>query len=988
MAAYAAALSSGGGSAIHRSMIHPNDEDDSTRDEEASDVSMSEDEEDDADNDVTPARQPPSRRNEMDVPLASTPVKPAHGGGVGKRPSNTTQTIHVPTAAIASSPRKSIVPPLSFGRTTIGGTPSRPSHSHWGAEYQHPTILTPKGERIKQKQVEQRGYGGGSGVTLNLSAVPNAAAAAGGGSSRVGAAGSGNTTAVDPTESVDSGANTDRDIDPRISSIVSGSRPSTVIGGEFDLLTSQLINTVAPPVAPYTAFSEASRYHDIIHPPTSPRSMLLAKLVKPGPDKPAMVCPGLPVAPRLWQITAKLPAPRPAPGGITSTPNNASDGFDATLQSRDTRLFGGGSSSRSSAPGSSSNGRASARARKLAERAQLAHQQSIALSMGMLPGDLRLPSGVSPSTPADPWSSLHLTPRPRTSNDTRGRREVLHMLDAFRHTPKGVQVLARKEAQREVQRERQDAERQFRETGIMPPPNPNTTQQRTTRMASAPSSQQKHASGSFTARSASRGSVAFGSSGRTGSSTSRPQTSAFGQTGGFFPAEMSNGVSSFHAHLQSTARHSSSGGASSSSSSGLPSTSSFHRVLPPAFMNVPHRIETLTVDTSQAARERLRAQAREAEKKWQFGGPLVGDKGNEHNGTQRAKSVAGIRTNADEEKDGSLSFGPATSRSAASPSPLPAPGDLDLSSTMASIRDYSVRALACQRAGRRAAEANAQYCMGVLYDNIKHYHQAIECYRQFKLILCGPKAGTVGPGVNGGGGEGGSNNTSNHLRSAEDSFADALAHNSLGVSFQNLGADFFPQALYHHARHREIADIPGQFIAYTNMGLIYQLMASNAAAAAAAASSGTGPTPDSDSTAKSYTERAAYHHQQALRCALSLSSLAGQNIAIGNLGLTGLQHSDLQTARACMERHLQLSQSLDDYRGQTSAYKTLGTIATQEGQHEEAMVYYQSAQQMANVCRDGTTADQAKVQVGVAKANAQMDAFMRHQAQLIVGGGE
>jgi hypothetical protein len=132
---------------------------------------------------------------------------------------------------------------------------------------------------------------------------------------------------------------------------------------------------------------------------------------------------------------------------------------------------------------------------------------------------------------------------------------------------------------------------------------------------------------------------------------------------------------------------------------------------------------------------------------------------------------------------------------------------------------------------------------------------------------------------------------------------------------------------------------------------------------------------------RALTEQAAFAHQAALRAALAMSSLAAQNIAIGNLGLTGLQHRDLVTARACMERHLQLSQSLHDYAGQSSALQALGLIASQEGAHEQARLHFQSAWQVAHVLQDPVTADAAKVAVGVAIANAQIEQRMREAAR-------
>ncbi len=49
--------------------------------------------------------------------------------------------------------------------------------------------------------------------------------------------------------------------------------------------------------------------------------------------------------------------------------------------------------------------------------------------------------------------------------------------------------------------------------------------------------------------------------------------------------------------------------------------------------------------------------------------------------------------------------------------------------------------------------------------------------------------------------------------------AEALAHNSIGVSYQYLQE--YEKALFHHESHRDVSDLPGQFIALTNMGCVY-----------------------------------------------------------------------------------------------------------------------------------------------------------------------
>ncbi len=60
-------------------------------------------------------------------------------------------------------------------------------------------------------------------------------------------------------------------------------------------------------------------------------------------------------------------------------------------------------------------------------------------------------------------------------------------------------------------------------------------------------------------------------------------------------------------------------------------------------------------------------------------------------------------------------------------------------------------------------------------------------------------------------------------------------------------------------RHLEIADVPGKFVAHTNLGLV-------------------------EAAAGSYST-AAVNHRLALRCAIILRSIEGEALACGNLGL-------------------------------------------------------------------------------------------------------
>lgn len=231
------------------------------------------------------------------------------------------------------------------------------------------------------------------------------------------------------------------------------------------------------------------------------------------------------------------------------------------------------------------------------------------------------------------------------------------------------------------------------------------------------------------------------------------------------------------------------------------------------------------------------------------------------------------------------------------------------------INDFLFRASACRRAGRRRAEANAYYSMGVLYDNNREYLKAIECYKDFAetLVL------------------------------TEDKFAQALAHNSIGVSYMNWGGPgSVEEALRHHTLHRDLADVPGKFIAFTNLGLLH-LRLKNA-------------------------QSAAVNHQHALRCAIRMASIAGQSVAIGNLGLAAMANDDLMSARVCLERHLELTRQLGDLESERTALQKLGEIANKQGAYNDAAESFSGAWKMANETGDTQMASISKVNLGVARA--------------------
>ena len=108
------------------------------------------------------------------------------------------------------------------------------------------------------------------------------------------------------------------------------------------------------------------------------------------------------------------------------------------------------------------------------------------------------------------------------------------------------------------------------------------------------------------------------------------------------------------------------------------------------------------------------------------------------------------------------------------------------------------------------------------------------------------------------------------------------------------------RAIQYHQTHFDVTDEGGQFVAATNLGLCYGLLGDFGVATA--------------------------QHQEALRVAIRLQSFSGQSIAVGNLGLLAMRRDNLVTAKACMEQHLQLVQSLKDNAAETNAWRVLGDL--------------------------------------------------------------
>lgn len=239
------------------------------------------------------------------------------------------------------------------------------------------------------------------------------------------------------------------------------------------------------------------------------------------------------------------------------------------------------------------------------------------------------------------------------------------------------------------------------------------------------------------------------------------------------------------------------------------------------------------------------------------------------------------------------------------------------------IADYAQIARACEREGRSRGEGHARFCMAVYYDNLNEYSSAITQYRKFLDI-------------------------STQMNDVEGV---SLANNSLGIAYQNIArtsdsvkaARALAKAAEYHAKHRDMADPIGKFVAYTNLGLVSGLMGD--------------------------VVQATMNHEHALRCAIRLSDVARQSLALGHLGLVGSAHKDYVTARACMEKHLELVTKLGNAEGREKALFTLGEIAEKQGENKSAARFYKGALSSARENGNMQAADTAKVNIGIARGN-------------------
>lgn len=197
-----------------------------------------------------------------------------------------------------------------------------------------------------------------------------------------------------------------------------------------------------------------------------------------------------------------------------------------------------------------------------------------------------------------------------------------------------------------------------------------------------------------------------------------------------------------------------------------------------------------------------------------------------------------------------------------------------------SLKDYSTMALSSNRAGKKDIEALAYASMGIIHDNLSNFKLAINSYQQYLSLST-----EIGDVL-------GQRKALNFL--GVDHYLQALALINKNGDAEKI-KKHLQASISYHARHLDIADDGGRFVAYNNLGLCHD--------------------------ANSDLIEAAKHHQSALRLAIKMQSLHGQSVSVGNLGLLALKKSDFSTAKTCFEQHMQLTQTLQDSSAEVNAWK-------------------------------------------------------------------
>lgn len=206
------------------------------------------------------------------------------------------------------------------------------------------------------------------------------------------------------------------------------------------------------------------------------------------------------------------------------------------------------------------------------------------------------------------------------------------------------------------------------------------------------------------------------------------------------------------------------------------------------------------------------------------------------------------------------------------------------------LKDYTVLAQSSRRAGKKDVEGQAYASLGVVFDNEGHYLLAIDYYQKYLSVSeelndnMGIAAACNCIGVD-------------YMTLANPNCESSMTLSQLFAEQTNLEVlEYIHKAIDYHSRHLDVGpDAGGKLVAHINLGICLTWLGD--------------------------INRAAKHHQDALRIAIKMQTLYGQAIAVGNLGLLAMGKQDFNTARTCFDQHLQLIQALMDAEAEINAWK-------------------------------------------------------------------
>lgn len=120
-----------------------------------------------------------------------------------------------------------------------------------------------------------------------------------------------------------------------------------------------------------------------------------------------------------------------------------------------------------------------------------------------------------------------------------------------------------------------------------------------------------------------------------------------------------------------------------------------------------------------------------------------------------------------------------------------------------------------------------------------------------------------------------------------------------------------------------------------------------------------------------------------------MSSVAGQSVAIGNLGKVGNGETYAQMnqdkLQMFVERYLELSSELKYRKGEAGAFLQLGELLTQKGDYNTGTSHFYRAMKLAEETQDGTTKETAKVNFGMANASMKWNEHVQDIMKGVMG---